>query len=104
MIARPATAAPAPMPAFAPVDSSESVETASVDVGDGYFVMVAVFDVEVEEELEADDERPVWLANASRGAEAGMNLSKSDDCHATEIGLANATVTEASPGSCVVCS
>lgn len=42
---------------------------------------------------------PVWLARARMGADAGVNSLRSDDCHATEIGLANAIVTDASPGS-----
>jgi hypothetical protein len=80
------------MPAFAPVDRSELRVFDEDEDEDGATLVMEDPVVEDEEELERVS--PVWLASARRGADFGTNLSKSEDCHATEIGLAKATVTD----------
>lgn len=103
MMASPAIAEPTPMPALAPVERSESLAVVEVAdtpvdplVGD---VDVGPYDVEpgIDEMLP-----PVWRASARTGADSGTKLGRSEDCHATDIGFANATVTDASPGNCLL--
>ena len=85
------------MPAAAPVLRPEFAPGLLVLVAD-----VVVLGVSVEETsdvealgvgvlLSGGNVTPA-LANASSGAEAGAKLSRSDSCHATEIGLAKAVV------------
>ena len=102
MIASTATAIPIPMPAFSPVDMLVLLE--SVDEATGARVeVVVVGEDDDDEKLTNDVTGPlVCSASARIGADFGTKWSKSDDCHATEMGLANATVTEASPGNCFV--
>jgi hypothetical protein len=86
------------MPAVAPVERLELF--GFIDEGASLFPVVDEVAAEDEGELDAGiTVPPVWLASARRGADGGMNLSRSEACHATLIGLAKATVTDASPGS-----